>query len=156
MVPEVSETVLSSSHSFYFILLFRSHFHHLSSSSLIHSSTLDSLILIPSRVFLISIIVLFVSVCLFFNYSRSLLIDSCIFSILFSGFLIILISLFWILFQIICVFPLLYLDFCVSSLFLNLCSISLPFHYFFNLLCLRYPFPRLQGWILSPFWFLPF
>ena len=34
--------------------------------------------------FLISVIVLFVSVCLFFNPSRSLLIDSCIFSILFS------------------------------------------------------------------------
>ena len=35
MVPEVSETVLRSSHSFYFILLFRSYFHYLSSSSLI-------------------------------------------------------------------------------------------------------------------------
>ena len=29
MVPEVSETILSSFHSFYFILLFRSYFHHL-------------------------------------------------------------------------------------------------------------------------------
>ena len=28
IVPEVSETVLSSFHSFYFILLFRSYFHH--------------------------------------------------------------------------------------------------------------------------------
>ena len=28
MVPEVSETFLSSFHSFYFILLFRSYFHH--------------------------------------------------------------------------------------------------------------------------------
>ena len=28
IVPEVSETILSSSHSFYFILLFRSYFHH--------------------------------------------------------------------------------------------------------------------------------
>ena len=27
-VPEVSETILSSFHSFYFILLFRSYFHH--------------------------------------------------------------------------------------------------------------------------------
>ena len=36
----------------------------LSSSSLIHSSASDSLLLIPSRVFLISVIVLFVSVCL--------------------------------------------------------------------------------------------
>ena len=34
-----------------------------------------------------SVIVLFVSVCLFFNSSKSLLIDSCIFSILFSRFL---------------------------------------------------------------------
>ena len=42
-----------------------------------------------SRVLLILVIVLFVSVCLFFNSSRSLLIDSCIFSILFSRFLII-------------------------------------------------------------------
>jgi len=63
----------------------------LSSSSLIHSSASDILLLIPSRVFLISIIVLFVSVCLFFNFSRSLLIDYCIFSILFSKFLIIFI-----------------------------------------------------------------
>ena len=61
----------------------------LSSSSLIHSSASDVLLLIPSRIFSISVIVLFVSVCLFFNYSRSLLIDSCIFSILFSRFLII-------------------------------------------------------------------
>ena len=38
---------------------------------------------------LISVILLFVSVCLFFNSSRSLLIDSCIFSILFSRYLII-------------------------------------------------------------------
>ena len=28
IVPEVSETILSTFHSFYFILLFRSHFHH--------------------------------------------------------------------------------------------------------------------------------
>ena len=58
-----------------------------SSSSLIHSSASDILLLIPSRVFLIPVIVLFVFVCLFFN-SRFLLID-CIFSILFSRFLII-------------------------------------------------------------------
>ena len=46
----------------------------LSSSSLICSSASDILLLIPSRVFLISVIVLFVSVCLFFNSPRSLLI----------------------------------------------------------------------------------
>ena len=43
----------------------------LSSSSLIHSSASDILLLIPSRVFLISVTVLFISVCLFFNSPRS-------------------------------------------------------------------------------------
>ena len=43
----------------------------LSSSSLIHSFASDILLLIPSRVFLISVIVLFVSVCLFFNSSSA-------------------------------------------------------------------------------------
>ena len=62
MVPEVSKTVLSSFHAFYFILLFRSYFHILSSSSLMRSSASDILLLIPSRVFLISVIVLFVCV----------------------------------------------------------------------------------------------
>ena len=42
----------------------------LSSSSLIQSSASDMLLLIPSRVFLISVIVLFVSVHLFFNSSK--------------------------------------------------------------------------------------
>ena len=46
----------------------------LSSSSPFCSSASDILLLIPSTVFLISVIVLFVSVCLFFNSSRSLLI----------------------------------------------------------------------------------
>ena len=67
----------------------------ISSSSLIRSSALDILLVIPSRVFLISVIVLLVSVCLFFNSSRSLLIDYCIFSILFSRFLIIFIYFFF-------------------------------------------------------------
>ena len=44
----------------------------LSSSPLIHSSASDILLLIPSRIFLISFIVLFVFVCLFFNYPKSL------------------------------------------------------------------------------------
>ena len=48
----------------------------LSSSSLICSSASNILLLIPSRVFLISVIVLFVSVCLFFNSSGFLLIYS--------------------------------------------------------------------------------
>ena len=54
---------------------------------------------------LFSVIVLFVYVCLFFNSSRSLLIDSYIFSILFSRFQSSLLSLFWILFQVVCLFP---------------------------------------------------
>ena len=41
---------------------------------------------INSRIFLSSVIVLFVSVCLFFNSSRSLLIDSCFFPFCFQGF----------------------------------------------------------------------
>ena len=45
----------------------------LSSSSLIHSSSSVILLLIPSRVFLISVIVLFTTVCLFFISSWSLL-----------------------------------------------------------------------------------
>ena len=61
----------------------------LSSSSLIHSSASVILLLIPSIVFWISVVVVFVSACLLFNSSRSLLIYSCIFSILFSRFLII-------------------------------------------------------------------
>ena len=58
----------------------------LSSRSMIHSSALDILLLIPSRVFLISVIAFFVSVCLFFTSSRTSLNDSYIFSILFSRF----------------------------------------------------------------------
>ena len=149
--PKVPEIILSSFHSFYFILLFRVISTILTSSSLILSYASDILQFIPSRVFLI---VLFASVCLFFNYSRSLLIDSCIFSILLSRFFYIssLLSLFWI------IFLGSYLNFCVSILLFHLCSLSLPFHYlflFFNLLCLRSPFSRLQGWILSSLWFLP-
>ena len=67
-----------------------------------------------------------------------------------------LLSLLWILFRQLAYYLFIYFDFCVSNLFLHLCNISLPFHYFFfNLLCFRSPFPRLQGWILSSFWFLP-
>ena len=58
IVPELSESIFSSSHSFYFILLFRGISTILSYSSLIHSSAADILLLIPSRVFLISVIVL--------------------------------------------------------------------------------------------------
>ena len=112
IVLEVSEmTSLSSFHSFSLFCSSENFSTTLSSSSLIHSSASDILLLIPSRVFLISVIVLFVSVCLFFNSYRSLLIDSCIFSICFScicfqGFWSSLLSLFWILFQVVCLFPL--------------------------------------------------
>ena len=64
VVPEVSEIVFNSFHSFCFILLLGSYFHH--SASVI-------LLLIPSSVVFISVIVLFISVYLFFNSSRSLL-----------------------------------------------------------------------------------
>ena len=65
----------------------------LSSNSLIRSSASVILLLIPSSVFLISVIVLFITVYLFFSSSRSLLNISCIFSILFLRF--------WIIFTII-------------------------------------------------------
>jgi len=78
-----------------------------------------------------SLIVLFASVCLFFNPSRSLLIDSCIFSILFSRFLIIFIIIILNSFSGSLPISSSFMDFCVSSLFLHLCSIPLPFHHFF-------------------------
>ena len=73
IIPEVSETVLSSFHSFYFILIFRSYFQHFifqltASFFCFRYSAIDSL-----QSILISVGVLFVSVCLFFNSSRSLL-----------------------------------------------------------------------------------
>jgi len=56
IVPEISETVLNSFNSFFSILILSSYFCHSSSSSLIHSSASVILLLIPSRVFLISVI----------------------------------------------------------------------------------------------------
>ena len=53
----------------------------LSSRSLILYSASVILLLIPSRAFLNSFIVLFITVCLLFSFSRSLLNVSCIFSI---------------------------------------------------------------------------
>ena len=66
MVPEVSETVLRSFY-FFFPLFFSSKVISKiwSSSSRIRYSASDILLLIPSRVFLISVIMLFVSICLF-------------------------------------------------------------------------------------------
>ena len=99
IVPEVSETIFNS---FRFFTLFWSSeviSTILSSSSLIHSSASDFLLLIPSAVFLISVIVLFASVCLFFNFSRSLLMNHAFSPLHFQGFLSSLLSLFWILFR---------------------------------------------------------
>ena len=70
----------------------------LSSGSLVHSSVSVILLLIPSSVFFISVIVLFTSVCFFFSYSRSSLLNiSCNFSICAS----ILFPRTWIIFSII-------------------------------------------------------
>ena len=55
-------------------------------------------------------------------------------------------------FQVVCLFPLHLFDCCVSSLFLHLCSVSLPFHYFFLTYCV-------WGLLLPGFkveFFLPF
>ena len=98
----------------------------------------------------------FVSVCLFFNSPGSLLIDTCIFSIVLARILIIFTIIFWILFQVVCLFPLQLFGILCFLIGHHLCNTPLPFNFFFfNLLCLRSPFPRLQGWIISSFWFLP-
>ena len=135
----------------------------LSSSLLIHSSASAILLLILSRVFL-NFSNCVVSVCLFFNYFRSLLIDSCIFSILFSRFLII--------------FTIIILNYFSGSLPISssfiwtsvflvcsfICVVFLCFFFFFNLFCLWSPFPNLQGklnslleesWFLTSLWLLP-
>ena len=164
MVPEVSETVISSFHSFYCILLFRSYFNcfffQLTNSFFCFR---DSAINSFQSIFNFSNCV--VCLCLSFNYSRSLLIDSCIFSFLLSRILII--------FSIIIPNPFSgslciscsFIWTSVSSLFLHLCSISLPFHYFFLTYCvwgLLFPGFK-ESWILSlkkvelflPFGFCP-
>ena len=88
MVPEVFEAILSTFHSFYFILHFRNYFHHFifqltNSFFCFRDSAINSF----QSIFNFSNCV--VCLCLSFNYSRSLLIDSCIFSLLFSRFFII-------------------------------------------------------------------
>ena len=112
----------------------------LSFSSLIRSSASAILLLIPSRALLLSLIVFFVSVCLFFNSSGSLLIYSCIFFILFSRFLII--------------FTIIILNYLSGSLpifssfiWASVCSLTCVvflclfiIYFFFNLRCLRFPF----------------
>ena len=69
IVPDVSEIFLISFYSLFFILLCYSYSHH-SFSSLIHSPASVNLLLVPSSVCLISVIVLFIADCLFFNTSQ--------------------------------------------------------------------------------------
>ena len=54
-------------------------------------------------------------------------------------------------------FLLIYLDFCVSSLFLHFCSISLPFHYYYFLTCCVWDllFPGFKAEFFPPFGFCP-
>ena len=128
----------------------------LGSSSLIRSSASDILLLILSRVFLISVIVLLVCVCLLFHSSRSLLIDSWTFSSLFSRFLIIFTIIILNSFSGNLPISSSFTWTCVFLVYSFICEVFLClFIIFFNLLCLRSPFSRLQRWILSSFWFLP-
>ena len=80
-------------HSFFFILLLGSYFHLFICQLTYPFFCLIYPVIDSFRVFLISVIVLFITVCLLFHSSRSLLNVSCIFSILFLRF--------WIIFTII-------------------------------------------------------
>ena len=112
----------------------------LSSSSLIHSSASVILLLIPSRVFLISVIVLLITVCLLFSSSRVLLNVSYIFSILFPRF--------WIIFTMITLnsfagrLPIL-------SSFTWSCRF-LPCSFFYNKFFCRFIFFFFDGWCRIP------
>ena len=145
IVPEVSDTILSSLYPFYLILLFRSYFHHfifqfIDSFFCFRYSAINSF----QSIFNFSNC--FVYVCLFFNSFRSLLIDCSMFSILFSRFLIIFTII--ILNSFSCSLP-------ISSSFIwtfvflvysFICVVFLClFIIFLNLFCLRSLFPRLQG-----------
>ena len=114
------------------------------SRSLIHSSPSVILLLIPSGEFLISFIVLFITVCLLFSSSRFLLNVSFIFYILFPRS--------WIIFTNITLNSFSgrlrsSSSFVLSGGFLPcsfICCIFLCFLILFNLLCLGSPFRRLQ------------
>ena len=73
VVPEVSETVLNSFHSFFFSQLCGSYFHYFIFQVTYPFFCLSCSALIPSREFLISFIVFFLIVCLLFSSSRSFL-----------------------------------------------------------------------------------
>ena len=156
VVPMVCETVLSSVHSFYLFCSVVVISTILPSRSLIRSSASVILLLFPSIEFLISLIVLFMIVCLLFSSCRSLLNISCTFSILFPRF--------WIIFTII---TLNYFSgrlpfsssFVCSGGFLPcsfICCVFLCLLILLNLLFLGSPFHRLQVrssrcfWCLSP------
>ena len=117
----------------------------LSSSSRIHFSASDILLLITSRLFLISIISFLSLYAYSLTLLRSLLIESCIFSILFSRFLIIFTTIILTYFS-----GSLHISssFIWTSVFLVCSFISVVFLclfiIFFNLLCLQSSFPRLQ------------
>ena len=154
VVPEVSETILNSFHSFSLFCPVAIISIILSSRSLICSSTSVILILIPSRVFLISLLC-YSLVCLLFSSSRSLLSVSCIFSILSPRF--------WIMVTIItlnCFSGKLPISssFVWSGGFLPcsfICCVFLCLLILFNLLCLGSPFCRLQVCSSFYFWCLP-
>ena len=122
---------------------------------LIRSSASVILLLIPSRVFLISFIVLFIIVCLLFSSSRSSLNISCIYYILFPRFCILFTIITLNSFSgslpvsssFICSCGFLYCSF-ACKIFLCLLTLS-------NLQYLRSPFPRLQGHSSSCFCSLP-
>ena len=142
VIPEVSETVLSSFHSLFCCVVVISTI--LSSRSLIHSSASVILLLIPSTEFLISHLVLLIIGCSLFSSSSSLLNVSCIFSTLFPRF--------WIIFTIITLnsfsgrLP-------ISSSFVwsgwffpcsFICCVFVCLLFLLNLLCLGSPFLRLK------------
>ena len=127
----------------------------LPSRSLIRASASGILLLIHSREFLLSFIVLFIFVCLLFSSSRSLLNVSCTFPILFPRF--------WIIFTIITLNsfsgrqP-------ISSSFVwcggflpcsLLCCVFQCLLILLKLLCLGSPFCRLQVHSSHCFWCLP-
>ena len=199
IVPKVSEAFLNSFHSFPFILLFSSYFHHsingnplqypcleylmdkrslvgcspwghkesgmterltltyLSSSSLIHSSASVILLLVPSRVFLISVIV--IHLCLLILYFFYVL-DDCIKCVKcflhflhsifkfserlyyhYSKFSFRESSFFLFVYLFVCLFVCFLSFYLALSLVLYFCLFI--FFFFFNLLHLKSPFPRL-------------
>ena len=142
-------TIFSFFHSFYLILLFRNFFHYF-----IFQLTG------PFFCFRYSAIDSFQSI---FNFSNCVFFSLQVYSLIFLGLyqLILAFSLFsfkvfdqlyyhyyGLFFWQFAYFLFIYLDLCISSLFLHLCSISLLslllLLLFFNLFCLCFPFPRLQ------------